>query len=85
MSTWRQVYDGGQVNFEELRKWLETLSTAVEAKNVHYLIQSLLKMVPEYSPSEEIRSLLELDRHDVCLTYRQKLSSLTLAVQEEAA
>lgn len=80
-----QVYDGGQVDFEELRKWLETLSTAVEAKNVHYLIQALLKMVPEYSPSEEIRSLLELDRHDVCLTYRQKLSSLTLAVQEEAA
>ena len=80
-----QVFDGGQGNFEELRKWLETLFAAVEAKNVHSLIQSLLKMVPEYSPSEEIRSLLELDRHDVCLTYHQKGSSLTLAAREEAA
>jgi FlaA1/EpsC-like NDP-sugar epimerase len=80
-----QVFDGGDVKFEQVRAWLEALSAAVEAKNVHHLIQSLQAMVPEYSPSEEIRSLLELDRHDICLSYRQKRSSLTLAASEEAA
>ena len=80
-----RVFDGGQVKFEQVRTWLDALSTAVEAKNAHYLIQSLLAMVPEYSPSEEIRALLELDRHDMWLTYRQKRPSLSLVAGEEAA
>ena len=80
-----RVFGGGQVKFEQVRTWLDALSTAVEAKNAHYLIQSLLAMVPEYSPSEEIRALLELDRHDMWLTYRQKRPSLSLVAGEEAA
>jgi len=80
-----RVFDGGQVKFEQVRTWLDALSTAVEAKNAHYLIQSLLAMVPEYAPSEEIRALLELDRHDMWVTYRQKRPSLSLVAGEEAA
>jgi len=80
-----RVFDGGQVKFEQVRTWLDALSTAVEAKNAHYLIQSLLAMVPEYSPSEEIRALLELDRHDMWLTYRQQRPSLSLVAGEEGA
>ena len=80
-----RVFDGGQVKFEQIRMWLDALSAALEAKNAHHLIQSLLAMVPEYSPSEEVRALLELDRHDICLTYRQQRPSLSLVAGEEAA
>lgn len=80
-----RVFDGGQVKFEQVRLWLDALSAAVEAKNAHHLIQSVLAMVPEYSPSEEIRALLELDRHDICLTYRQQRPGLSLVAGEEAA
>jgi len=37
------------------------------------------------SPSDEIRALFEVDRHDLCLTYRQKRFDLSLTVGEEAA
>src|SRR5215472_6940952 len=80
-----RVFDGGKVRFEQVQAWLDALSATLEAKNAHYLIQSLLAMVPEYAPSEEIRALLELDRHDMWVTYRQKRPSLSLVAGEEAA
>ena len=80
-----RVFDGGEVRFEQVKAWLDALSATLEAKNVHQLIQTLLMMVPEYSPSEEIRALCEIDRHDVSLRYRQKRISLSLAVSEKAA
>jgi FlaA1/EpsC-like NDP-sugar epimerase len=80
-----RVLDGGEVEFEHVQAWLDALSTAVEAKNVHQLIQAILTMVPEYSPSEEIRSLCEVDRHDVSLSYRQKRFDLSLIVSKEPA
>ena len=80
-----RVLDGGEVGFEQVQTWLEALSSAVEAKNVHQLIQAVLTMVPEYSPSEEIRTLCEVDRHDLCLSYRQKRFDLSLIVSKEAA
>jgi FlaA1/EpsC-like NDP-sugar epimerase len=80
-----RVFDGGEVGFEQVKAWLDALSATLEAKNVHQLIQTLLMMVPEYSPSEEIRALCEIDRHDVSLRYRQKRISLSLAVSEKAA
>jgi hypothetical protein len=42
-------------------------------------------MVPEYTPSDEIRSLLEVDRHDVCLGYRQESAGLSLVAEEKGA
>jgi FlaA1/EpsC-like NDP-sugar epimerase len=80
-----RVFEGGEVQFEQVRAWLDALSSALEAKNVHQLVQALLTMVPEYTPSEEIRSLCEIDRHDVSLSYRQQRLGLSLATGEEAA
>jgi FlaA1/EpsC-like NDP-sugar epimerase len=80
-----RVFDGGKIRFEQVKAWLDALSAALEAKNVHQLIQTLLMMVPEYSPSEEIRSLCEIDRHDLSLRYRQKRIALSLVAGEEAA
>lgn len=80
-----RVFDGGKVRFEQVQAWLDALSAALEAKNAYQLIQSLLMMVPEYSPSEEIRSLCEVDRHDLSLSYRQKRIELSLVGGEEAA
>lgn len=77
------VFDGGTLSFTEVQGWLDALSRAVEAKNVHQLIQTLLTMVPEYSPSEEIRALCEVDRHDLSLSYRQQRFGLSLSTEQE--
>lgn len=74
-----RVFDGGTVSFSQVQSWLDALSRAVEAKNVYQLIQTLLTMVPEYQPSEEIRALCEVDRHDLSLSYRQQRFGLTLS------
>jgi FlaA1/EpsC-like NDP-sugar epimerase len=79
-----RVFEGGTVSFGQVQSWLESLSRAVEAKNVHQLIQSLLTMVPEYQPSEEIRALCEIDRHDLSLSYRQQRFGLSLSTSQEA-
>ena len=83
-----RVFDGGEVRFEQVRAWLEALSSAVDTKNVHQLIQTLQTMVPEYTPSEEIRALSQVDRHDLSLAYRRQrfnLSVTTSTPSEEAA
>jgi FlaA1/EpsC-like NDP-sugar epimerase len=79
-----RVFDGGEVLFEEVRSWLEALSSAVDAKNVHQLIQTLQTMVPEYTPSAEILALCQVDRHDLSLAYRRQRFGLTVAANEEA-
>jgi len=79
-----RVFEGGKVQFEQVRAWLDALSSALEAKNVHQLVQALLTMVPEYTPSEEIRALCEIDRHDVSLSYRQQRVDLSIEAFEEA-
>ena len=80
-----RVFEGSKVQFEQVQAWLDALSAALEAKNVHQLVQTLLTMVPEYTPSEEIRSLCAIDRHDVSLSYRQQRVDLSVAAYEEAA
>jgi FlaA1/EpsC-like NDP-sugar epimerase len=80
-----RVFEGGEVEFDQVRAWLDALASALEAKNVHQLVQALLTMVPEYTPSEEIRSLCVIDRHDVSLSYRQQRTDLSVAACEEAA
>jgi len=79
-----RVFDGGEVRFEQVRSWLEALSSAVDAKNVHQLIQTLQTMVPEYTPSAEILALCQVDRHDLSLAYRRQRFGLSVAVNEEA-
>jgi FlaA1/EpsC-like NDP-sugar epimerase len=78
-----RVFEGGEVQFDQVQAWLDALSSALEAKNVHQLVQALLTMVPEYTPSEDIRSLCAIDRHDVSLSYRQQRIDLSLEACEE--
>src|SRR5438270_12878788 len=66
-----RVLDGGTVSFEQVQFWLDELSAVVEAKNVHGLVQTFRKIVPEYMPSPEMLALCELDRHDIALAYRR--------------
>jgi FlaA1/EpsC-like NDP-sugar epimerase len=79
-----RVFDGGEVRFQQVQAWLDALSSTLETKNVHQLVQTLQKMVPEYSPSEEIMALCEIDRHDLSLRYRQKSISLSFVTVEKA-
>jgi FlaA1/EpsC-like NDP-sugar epimerase len=71
-----RVLDGGPVSFEQVQLWLDELSALVEAKNVHGLIQTFQRIVPEYKPSEEVLALCEVDRHDIALKYRRAQEQL---------
>ena len=66
-----RVLDGGPVSFEQVQLWLDELSTLVEAKNIHGLIQTFQRIVPEYKPSDEVLALCEVDRHDLAPMYRR--------------
>lgn len=72
------VLDGGSYRFEQVQSWLDELSSLVEAKNVHGLVAALQSIVPEYTPSEEMRSLSEVDRHDLALKYSRGRSALLI-------
>src|SRR5207249_5745219 len=71
-----RVLDGGPVSFEQVQLWLDELSALVEAKNVHGLVQTFKRIVPEYKPSEEVLALCEVDRHDMALMYRRARGQL---------
>jgi FlaA1/EpsC-like NDP-sugar epimerase len=77
------VLGGGQPGFEQVRCWLEELSTQVESRNVHGVISQLVSMVPEYWPSEQVNALCEVDRHDQALVYKRGRASL--AAYEDVA
>jgi len=70
------VFGGGQPSFAQVRSWLDELSTLVEARNVHGLISKLVSIVPEYRPSEQLKALCELDRHDQFVVYKRARASL---------
>ena len=59
-----------------MRTWLDELSALVESKNVHGLVKTLVSLVPEYRPSEEILALCDVDRHDSIPSYRRGRASL---------
>jgi FlaA1/EpsC-like NDP-sugar epimerase len=85
--TWHpkiRVLDGGRVNFRQVCEWLDELQSTVESKNVSGLIDVLRRIVPEYTPSEEIRAMCEVDRHDVTLLYRRARASLWHPASEAA-
>jgi FlaA1/EpsC-like NDP-sugar epimerase len=79
-----RVFDGGEIPFQQVQAWLDALSSTLETQNVHQLVQMLQKMVPEYSPSEEIMALCEIDRHDLSLRYRQETISLSFVAVDKA-
>lgn len=70
------VFGGGQPSFPQVRGWMDELSTLVEARNVHGLISKLESIVPEYRPSEQLKALCELDRHDQFVVYKRARANL---------
>jgi FlaA1/EpsC-like NDP-sugar epimerase len=78
------MLEGTRVDFEDVRKWLEHLSALVEGRNVHGLISKLVSIVPEYSPSAELKSLAEVDQHDLALAYRWERKHLNSSVEGAA-
>jgi len=75
---------GERIDFEQVRVWLEELSTQVESKNIHGLITKLRRIVPEYWPSGEIDSLREIDRFDRAAIYKSERTALASAVDDVA-
>jgi FlaA1/EpsC-like NDP-sugar epimerase len=74
-----RVLDGGQIDLEQLRAWLDDLSMLVEAKNMYAMLKTLKTIVPEYTPSEEIRMKSEVDRHDLMFGYTRDRAALSFA------
>ena len=79
-----RVLQSSEVRFEQVSLWLRDLSALVDAKNVHGIITRLRKIVPEYTPSQEILALCELDRHDMALNYKSQQAQLIVGVQGAA-
>jgi FlaA1/EpsC-like NDP-sugar epimerase len=72
-----RVLDGGPASSSQVNAWLDELAVIVAAKNVHRLVTKLKEIVPEYTPSPEILSLAEVDRHDRFVSYQSVRTGLT--------
>lgn len=71
-----RVLNGGSTDIDQVSAWLDQLSAIVSAKNVHGLVSKLKEIVPEYTPSQELLALAELDRHDRFVPYAQERAVL---------
>jgi FlaA1/EpsC-like NDP-sugar epimerase len=80
-----QVLQSGKVDFLKVRGWLDELSIVVDSRNVYGLIKTLMSAVPEYSPSQEILALCDVDRHDSISRYRRGRASLAAQFSDAAA
>jgi FlaA1/EpsC-like NDP-sugar epimerase len=80
-----QVLQSGKVDFLQVRGWLDELSTVVDSRSAYGLIKTLKSAVPEYSPSEEILALCDVDRHDSISRYRRGRASLAAQFSDAAA
>ena len=65
-----QMLRSCSVNFKQVRTWLDELAELDAARNFSGLISKLQEIVPEYTPSEQVLGLCELDRHDRSAHYR---------------
>jgi len=74
-----RVLDGGEIDLQQLQTWLNELSMLVEAKNTYGLVKALTTVVPEYTPSEEILTQSEVDRHDFLFGYARERTGLSFA------
>jgi len=79
-----RVLQSREIKFEQVGVWLRELSALVDVKNVHGIVTRLMEIVPEYSPSREILTLCEFDRHDVALAYKSKRAGLWVRAQGAA-
>jgi FlaA1/EpsC-like NDP-sugar epimerase len=75
-----RLLTGSKMSFEQMSIRLDQLSVLVTSKNVHGLVSKLVEVVPEYSPSDELIALSEVDRHDQSLVYN--LARTHLAASE---
>ncbi len=80
-----RMLQGAKVDFHEVRRWLDELSTSVESRNVSGLVRTLTALVPEYLPSAEILALCEVDQHDSTFRYRRARASLAPQISDVAA
>ncbi len=72
-----RVLDGGSIRFDQVSRWLDDLAALVDSRNVSALVSKLKEIVPEYTPSQEVLALCEVDRHDKFVSYRRELASLS--------
>jgi FlaA1/EpsC-like NDP-sugar epimerase len=66
----------GSVSLREVQTMLEELSGVVEARNVSALVETLKRLVPEYTPSEQLLTLCRIDQHDFAAHYRRARAEL---------
>lgn len=78
------VLEGGDPDFEQVRRWLEELSELVDRRNVHGFISKLVDIVPEYEPSDEIIAQSEVDRYDQVRSHKSSWMSLSPADENVA-
>lgn len=71
----RVVY-GDAVNFDEVTRWIDELSTIVATRNVAELIRTLQRIVPEYNPSDRMMSACRIDKLDVSAKYAKATAAL---------
>ena len=74
-----RVLDAGKTNFLQVQAWLNELSALVESKNMHGLIECMMQIVPEYTPSKEILARCQVDRHDQAFRYTRARAGLSIA------
>jgi FlaA1/EpsC-like NDP-sugar epimerase len=82
-----QMLRGQCVAFGQVRGWLEELATLTESQNVSGVIRKLVAIVPEYTPSPEVLSRCDLDRHDVVESYLREgaaFARMTMPLGEAA-
>jgi FlaA1/EpsC-like NDP-sugar epimerase len=66
------VLSGGEVDFRQVRAWLNDLARITTHKNVAALVAKIREIVPEYQPSPEMLALCEVDQHDLVVRYRDE-------------
>jgi hypothetical protein len=79
-----RVLDGGLVDFYKVSRWLEEVSALVESKSVFGLVRKLQEIVPEYTPSQELLTLCQFDRHDFSSAYRRAQIDLRHTIEPES-
>ena len=80
-----RVLDGGPVDFQQVCTWLEELSVLTASKNINGLITKFKSIVPEYTPSKEICSMCQIDRHDFAVDYRLAAASFSVEATRDVA
>lgn len=79
------VLDGGKTDFAQVQRWLDDLSSLVDSRNLHGLINEFMAIVPTYKPSREVLAISEVDRYDYSWKYLQQRTALSSAAQTRAA